>query len=173
MPIDAERRTYLLQEATSVAGSARSLPGVLEALASVLTDDVTLSRISLRTLDTAEGRLAVRGVWSSEPTAIGPGVSLPIGSTSFAQVERAGRSVRSKTEGADVQPLLDRVIHDEGNRTWVLVPLWREGAIVAILSLSSPDEAAFDDGDLGFFDGLGTAIQARVLELAGLPAAPS
>jgi hypothetical protein len=79
--------------------------------------------------------------------------------------ELRGGAVLGRAPG-NAEPLLDQLIRDEGNRSWVVMPLMRERLLAGLLSLSSKHADAFTDADLPFFDALADAIQERILDLA-------
>jgi GAF domain-containing protein len=167
MPVGQDRSISLLRAARAAASSARAIPEGLRGLATCLRTDFPVCRLSLRELDPAEERLRVRGVWSDAETVVGVGVSIPITSTSFLDLERAGRSLLFRWEELPEPPqLLDQVLHDEGLRAWVVVPLRRSGAIVGTLNVSSRRPDAFGAEDLPFFDDLAAQIEGPLLQLS-------
>jgi GAF domain-containing protein len=92
--------------------------------------------------------------------------------TSFLDVARAGRSIRSTWDAhGRPPPLLDQVISDEGNLAWVLAPLVRGDQIRGVLAVSTWDEHAFVDEDLPFFDALADSVSEQLLALRPAPAA--
>jgi hypothetical protein len=169
MSVDADLNTSLLRAAKDAVGSRRTAPAALGALAVCLAPHFPIGRVSLRVLDPAKERLSIRAVWSEGETAVGQGVSIAAASTSFLDLERAGRSLLYRWEDLPDPPsLLDQVMHDEGLRAWVVVPLRRGRTILAVLNLSSRQSDAFAASDLPFFDDLGLVIEDAVLERAGV-----
>jgi len=169
MPVDADRSIPILRAASDAVAAARSVDAALDALVTALRPHFPISRVSLRVLDPIEDRLEIRGIWSDADTAVGVGVSIPIGSTSFLELERAGRSVLGRAEALDdPAPLLDQVLVDEGLRSWVVIPLHRGRATVGLLTMSSREPGAFADADRIFFDDLGGAVEEPVLRTAGI-----
>jgi GAF domain-containing protein len=159
---DIERK---LQDAET-ADAAASL------IAAVLADRFPVTRVSIRVLDAADDALVMAGVWSRAPTAVTTGLSLPVHATSFLDVARAGRSIRSTWDAhGRPPPLLDQVISDEGNLAWVLAPLVRGDQIRGVLAVSTWDEHAFVDEDLPFFDALADSVSEQLLALRPAPAA--
>jgi hypothetical protein len=170
MSVDADRNTSMLRAAKDAVKSRRTAPGALGALAACLTGHFPIARVSLRALDPAQERLAIRGVWSEGETAVGPGVSIPTAGTSFLDLERAGRSLLFRWEDLpEPRGLLDQVMFDEGLRAWVVVPLRHGRTILAVLNISSRDPDAFSTSDLPFFDDLGLVVEDALLDLSGSP----
>lgn len=170
MAVDADRNTSLLRAANDAVASRRTVGGALGALARSLRGRFPITRVSLRVLDPDGARLSIRGVWSESATAVGRGVSIPTASTSFLDLERAGRSLLYRWDDLPDPPaLLDQVLFDEGLRAWVVVPVRRGTSIEGVLNLSSRDGDAFAASDLPFFDDIGSAIEDALLELAARP----
>jgi hypothetical protein len=167
MPVDADRSIPILRAASGAVASARSVEAALDGLVTALRPHFPISRVSLRVLDPVEDRLEIRGIWSDAETAVGVGVSIPIASTSFQEVERAGRSVIGRAGSfEEPAPLLDQVLIDEGLRSWVVIPLRRDRTTLGALTVSSRDAGAFSDADLPFFDDLGIVVQSPLLRAA-------
>jgi GAF domain-containing protein len=152
-------------EARDALAAAASMDAALTSLASALSQRYPISRISVRTYDPRTDELEFVGVWSSGPTHLGPGLRVPARSTSLVEVELRGSAIlgSSPTPGG---PLLDQLVRDEGNRSWVVMPITRERLVVGLLSVSSAERNTFTRHDLPFFDALAGAIGERVLELA-------
>jgi hypothetical protein len=157
---DIERRLH----------SAETADAAASMIAEALTTRFPVTRVGIRVLDAAEDALVVVGVWSRAPTAVATGISLPVHATSFLDVARAGRSIRSTWDAhGRPPPLLDQVISDEGNLAWVLVPLVRGDQIRGVLSVCTWDEHAIGEEDLPFFDALADAVGEGLLALRPAP----
>lgn len=63
----------------------------------------------------------------------------------------------------------DQILHEEGIRSWVSVPLRREGTIIGLLSFSSREVGAFSQEEAAFFTKLGAAVGDRLLGLIPPP----
>jgi GAF domain-containing protein len=152
-------------EARDALATANTLDAALVSLASVLSQRYPLSRISLRTYDPRTDELEIVGVWSAGPTHLGTGVRVPARSTSFAEVELRGSALIGDTPAVG-DPLLDQIVRDEGNRSWVVMPVMRDRLVAGLLSVSSHEPDTFTRDDIGFFDALAPAVGARLLALA-------
>ena len=153
-------------EGRDAVATAGTLDAALASLASLLSTRYPVSRIGVRTYDAGSDELEIVGVWSANPTHLGVGVRVPARSTSFSEVETRGSAVLGNTPAVG-DPLLDQIVRDEGNRSWVVMPLTRDRLVVGLLSVSSQEPDAFTRDDLPFFDALADAIAERLLELAG------
>jgi GAF domain-containing protein len=151
--------------ATGTLASAGSLDAALEALASLLSERFTISRISVRTYVAETDEVEIAGVWSARPTHLDAGIRVPARSTSFVGVERRCAATLVPPPGT-ADPLLDQIVKDEGNRSWVATPLRGGHGVVGVLSVSSADVDGFTEADLPFFDALAIALEERLLELA-------
>jgi hypothetical protein len=89
---------------------------------------------------------------------------VPARSTSFAEVELRGAALLGDSP-VPGDPLLDQIVRDEGNRSWVVMPITRDRLVVGLLSVSSHEPDTFSSDDLPFFDALSGAISERLLEL--------
>ena len=150
------------RDALAVAGSMEE---ALASLAAALSERYPISRISVRTYDPRSDELEIAGVWSAGPTHLGVGVRVPARSTSFAEAELR-RSTLIGDAPMPGDPLLDQIVRDEGNRSWLVMPLIRDRLVVGLLSVSSREPNTFTRDDLPFFDALAGAIGQRLLELA-------
>jgi hypothetical protein len=170
--LDAQIVPVVVGDIEQQLGEAASADAAASLIASVLADRFAVTRVGIRLLDVADDALVVVGVWSRAPTAVATGISLPVHATSFLDVARAGRSIRSTWDAhGRPPPLLDQVIADEGNLAWVLTPLVRGDQVRGILSVCTWDEHAIVEDDLPFFDALGDAVGERLLALASAPTA--
>ncbi len=163
---DPEEVEHTLATALGIAGSHGSLDDVLAGLATLLSSRYPVTRLSVRTYDREEDEAVVVSVWSAGQTEIRAGTRLPARSTSFYEVERRGGAILSKWKDQEGTPLLDRMIHEEGNESWVVIPLWRDAELAGLLTVSTGAADAFDIGDLPFFEALGAALSDRLLALA-------
>lgn len=159
----------LISASMSLADLLEDLDALLPGLAALLSTRYPLSRISVRVYHPADDVLEIAAVWSLAPTEVRKGVRLPVRSTSFREVERRGGAIISAWSGEGASPLLDRVIHDEGNQSWVVVPLWRDRLLAGLLSISASEPDAFTTEDLPLFESLGAALADRLLSLARSP----
>jgi GAF domain-containing protein len=155
----------LVADASDAVATPPTLELALEGLAMFLSHRYAINRISVRTRDHATDETEIVGVWTTEPTQLGPGVRMPARATSLAEVELRGGAVLGRGPG-NAEPLLDQLIRDEGNRSWVVMPLVRDRLLAGLLSVSSKHADAFTDADLPFFEALADAIQERILDLA-------
>ncbi len=166
---DVDDADALLGGAIGALSAFDRLDDALSALASVFSPYIPVSRISVRTYDAVEEVLVVDGLWTLAPTDVGVGTRLPSRSTSFPEVERAGRTVvvrwREPTAASDAT-LLDRVVRDEGHRSWIVIPLRRERLLAGLLTVCATEPDAFSDADRALFDALGDAAADRLLALA-------
>ncbi len=173
---DIDDTDALFGGAIGAVSASDRLDDALSALASVFSPSIAVSRISVRTYDAVDEILVVDGLWTLAPTDVGVGTRLPARSTSFPEVERAGRAVvarwREPTAASDTS-LLDRVIRDEGHRSWVVIPLRRERLLAGLLTICTAEPDAFGASDLPFFDALGEAVADRLLALAAEARGPS
>jgi len=151
-------------EARDALAAADTLDEALGTLASALAHRYPISRVSLRTYDPRTEELEIVGVWSATATQLGVGVRVPARSTSFAEVELRGSALLCDSPVAG-DPLLDQIVRDEGNRSWVVMPITRDRLVVGLLSVSSHEPDTFSRDDLPFFDALSGAIAERLLEL--------
>ena len=166
---DVDDTDTLLGSAVGALSAFDRLDDALSALASVLSPHIPVSRISVRTYDAVDEILVVDGLWTLAPTDVGVGTRLPSRSTSFPEVERAGRAIVARWREPAVEgdaSLLDRSIRDEGHRSWMVVPLRRERLLAGLLTVCSAEPDAFSDADRPFFDALGDAVADRLLALA-------
>ena len=152
-------------EARDAVGAADTLDAALGMLASALSHRYPISRVSVRTYDPRTDELEIVGVWSATSTHLGVGVRVPARSTSFAEVELRGSTMLGDSP-LPGDPLLDQIVRDEGNRSWVVMPLTRDRLVVGLLSVSSHEPDTFTRQDLPFFDALSGAIAERLLELS-------
>src|SRR5438034_4236924 len=129
-------------ETRDALATADTLDGALDALASILSHRFPLSRVSVRTYDPRADELEIVGVWSASPTHLGVGVRVPARSTSFAEVELRGSAVLGDSP-VPGDPLLDQIVRDEGNRSWVVMPLTRDRLVVGLVSVSSHEPETF------------------------------
>jgi GAF domain-containing protein len=151
-------------EARDAVMAADTLDAALGMLASALSHRYPISRVSVRRHDPRTDELEIVGVWSANATHLGAGVRVPARSTSFAEVELRGASLVGDAPGPG-DPLLDQIVRDEGNRSWVITPMMRDRLVLGLLSVSSHERGTFTRDDLPFFDALGGAIAERLLEL--------
>jgi transcriptional regulator with GAF, ATPase, and Fis domain len=151
-------------EAQGALAAADTLDEALGTLASALSHRYPISRVSLRTYDPRTEELEIVGVWSASATHLGVGVRVPARSTSFAEVELRGAALLGDSP-VPGDPLLDQIVRDEGNRSWVVMPITRDRLVVGLLSVSSHEPDTFSSDDLPFFDALSGAISERLLEL--------
>jgi len=152
-------------EARDALAAADTLDEALATLASALAHRYPISRVSLRTYDPRTDELEIVGVWSVTATHLGVGVRVPARSTSFAEVELRGAALLGDSP-VPGDPLLDQIVRDEGNRSWVVMPVSRDRLVVGLLSVSSHEPGTFTRDDLPFFDALSGAIAERLLELS-------
>src|SRR5262249_4910601 len=131
---EARELERIVVDAREAVAASTTLDGALEAGASLLSERFRVARIRVRTYDPATEEVVFAGVWSSEPTLLVAGVRMPARATTFEQVELRGSAILGhpiKEEG----PLLDQVLRDEGNRSWVVMPLERDRILVGLLSV--------------------------------------
>jgi GAF domain-containing protein len=162
---EARQIERAVDEARDALVSAHTMEDALGSLASVLSERFPVSRISVRTYDPRTDELEFVGVWSAGPTHLGPGLRVPARSTSFAEVELQGSAMLGDASSSG-GPLLDQIVRDEGNRSWVVMPIARDRLVVGLLSVSSREPERFTRHDLPFFDALASAIGERLLDLA-------
>ena len=92
------------------------------------------------------------------------GVTMSRFASSLPEVERQG--VALVFSGNRPGPrFADQILHEEGVRSWVSVPLRREGTIVGLLSFSSREVGAFSQEEAAFFTKLGAAVDESLIEL--------
>jgi GAF domain-containing protein len=167
VPVEAGDLETLLARAVRLVLERTRLDDMLGGLAVLLSSRFEVTRLSLRIYDPVADELEIAGAWSISPTDVTVGTRLPIRSTSFADVERRGGAILSRWTPAEDWSLLDRVLRDEGNRSWITVPIWRDRRILGLFTASAAGEAALTEDDLPFFDALAERIGPRLLEAAG------
>lgn len=164
---DAEETERILAAALGIAGAHDDLDQVVAGLATLLSSRYPVTRISVRTYDPAEDQVLIAVVWTAGvPTEIATGTRLPARSTSYYEVRRRGGAILSTWKDEEGTPLLDRVIHDEGNEEWIVVPLWKEDLLAGLLTFSAGRKDSFGISDLPLFEALGAALSDRLLRLA-------
>jgi GAF domain-containing protein len=104
----------------------------------------------------------VVAVWSGLPTSLTPGLEVSLRATSYAEVQREGRSVLFES---DYEPLLDHLLTEEGIRSWITTPLFVGQEIRGLLSFSSWRTGAFTEEDRALFDHVGLAVQQTLVPL--------
>ena len=159
---DTGVQTAIAARASMLVQEAHSLAEALEGLAGMLGESAALSRASLRMVDQDE--LVIVAVWTRGSTALPKGTRMPIRGSAFPDVLRESGPVVH--EGPNEQPsLLDQILIDEGNRSWVLIPLHEHGATVGVLAFTSRVSRAFHREDAPVYAAVGRAIEEPLLDL--------
>ena len=168
--MDAGTAPALISGIARRIDDATTADEAVAALAEELQGRLPVTRVSVRILRTGDDTLVSTGVWSRSATSVTTGIALPVHATSFMDVARAGRAIRSTWDASGrPPPLLHQVMADEGNLAWVLIPLEHDGIVRGVLSVSTWDELAITDDDLPFFDELGRSFGQRLLALSTRP----
>ncbi len=168
--MDASTAPALISEIARRIDDATTADEAVASLAEELQGRLPVTRVSVRVLRMSDDTLVSTGVWSRSATSVTTGIALPVHATSFMEVARAGRAIRSTWDaGGRPPPLLHQVMADEGNLAWVLIPLEDDGIVRGVLTVWTWDEMAVTDDDLPFFDELGKSFGRRLLELSARP----
>jgi GAF domain-containing protein len=168
--LDAEEIERALAAALGIAGQHDELGEVLAGIATLLGARYPVSRVSVRTHDPADDSVLTAAVWTGgAPTQIAPGIRLPAKATSYYEVDRRGGAILSGWKDEAGAPLLDRMIHEEGNESWVVIPLRKDERLAGLLTVAASAADAFEIPDLPFFEALGAALGERLLKLAARP----
>ncbi len=63
---------------------------------------------------------------------------------------------------ADVHAFPGHIACDAASRSELVVPVLREGAVIAVIDLDSPQPGRFDENDQDGFEALAARIAARI-----------
>ena len=63
---------------------------------------------------------------------------------------------------ADVHAFPGHIACDAASRSELVVPVLREGAVIAVIDLDSPREGRFDDEDRAGFEALAALLASRI-----------
>lgn len=167
MPIVRSSAAAILNALPALVRRAGTINDVLLRLVTTLRPFVPgLWRISVHRFLPGEGQLEFVAVWSASDTQLRPGTRVSAGASSMPEVLRLDRPVFSKDASAD-RTLLQQVLAAEGVASWVSIPLHRARKVVGLLTVSSIEPDAIGPPDLPFFERIGSAVEARLEQLAG------
>ncbi len=62
----------------------------------------------------------------------------------------------------DVHAFPGHIACDDASRSELVVPVWRDGRVIAVIDLDSPEPARFDSEDAAGIEALATAIAAAI-----------
>jgi hypothetical protein len=158
-----------LIEGLAVAAPAwPTADAAVAAIAAQLPEALEISRIGLRTHTKNAHAVEVVGVWSRRPTVGRPVLLLPeAGSTweSYEAISRLGRAQIRRFPEQDAF-LYEKMLADEGSRSFIQVPIKRGDEVKAVLAIMSARSDAFSDDELLFYERLGDAVAESLIELA-------
>lgn len=159
----AGRISELVDAAVAAVAGAKTAPLAMEALGSHLSPHLPLDHVSLRVF-TPPNRMTLVALWDEGKTSIGPGVSSSVIATPFPEVVRRDGPVASSD--FDVyHPLVERMLHEDGIRSWVSIPLHRPGGTPSMLSFGSRRLDAFDEVRIDVVARIGSAVERALLQL--------
>ena len=164
MPL-AEDPAAVLERLPKVVRRAKTVEDVLTELVSLLTSVVPgLWRATIRRFLPMESQLELIAVWSASGTRLQPGARISAVASSMPEVVRLNRAVFSSEESR-ARTLVEQVLHTEGIRSWVSIPLHSDNKKAGLLSISSVMEDAIDPVDRFFYEEVGNLVERRLEEL--------
>ena len=156
MPIAMQSKA-LLHHAIEVVQGSSNIEQAVHRLATALSADLHLARVSVRMFLAPTNEVVVVGAWCAHPSSILPGIRMRASSTSYLDVVLEHGVVCGPRDG--MTELTEDLIY-KGVSSWVSVPIPGSFRPDGVLTVASSSSALKNEKP--FFSDLGAAIGSRL-----------